>query len=358
MRVIRTACLVVLVLFPNPVRGQSSSSDVALTVDAGRPLEIVLDRRMSIREVGQSVSGTLVEPLYAYDQLVVPAGTRVLGHIAAIEGLGRFARMRAMLSGDLTPARHIVLVFETLLPADANPVAIHTVVKTEIPHLKRTSAPPDDTIADAPNDAQPAAGRVRQAERAATNHVREAVSAGRQRARDVIAEVKQPGRIDRLKDAVVQRLPYHPQMIDAGTGDQAELIEPLNVGPATSTESAPASARPTPSSHLRARLTTPMDSASTARGTPVEAILTEPVFSADHRLIYPEGTRLDGEVTWAVPARRFHRNGQLRFLIERVHRPDADASTLLASVDSVQGSEDDHLTIDDEGGVTSTNAKT
>ena len=35
--------------------------------------------------------------------------------------------------------------------------------------------------------------------------------------------------------------------------------------------------------------------------------ITETVFSADHQVILPEGTRLTGEVTFAMPARRFHR---------------------------------------------------
>jgi len=76
-----------------------------------------------------------------------------------------------------------------------------------------------------------------------------------------------------------------------------------------------ASRRRPPNSVLSARLTTLLDSARSVRGTPVSASVTVPVFSADHRLLLPEGTALTGEVTQARPARHFRRNGQLRFLI-------------------------------------------
>ena len=48
---------------------------------------------------------------------------------------------------------------------------------------------------------------------------------------------------------------------------------------------------------LTAKLATTIDSAKTPRGAAITAVLTQPVFSADHHLILPEGTLLTGEVT-------------------------------------------------------------
>ena len=101
-----------------------------------------------------------------------------------------------------------------------------------------------------------------------------------------------------------------------------------------------------------------MDSSTSARGTPIHAVVTEPVFSAAHALIYPEGTVLTGEVTFATPARSLHRNGQLRFLFERVQPPVGDQAPLLASLQAVHASADDQLAIDEEGGAKPTNSKT
>ena len=80
--------------------------------------------------------------------------------------------------------------------------------------------------------------------------------------------------------------------------------------------------------------------------------MIEPVFSADHRLILPEGTLLSGEVTFARSARRFHRNGQLRFLFESVKVPEQAEESLRASLYSVQAGGGQRLVLDDEGGAT------
>src|SRR4029453_17646205 len=86
---------------------------------------------------------------------------------------------------------------------------------------------------------------------------------------------------------------------------------------------------------LHARLLTPLDSAKTPRGSAVRAVVTRPLFSADLRLILPEGTVLSGEVTFATAAGRFHRNGQLRFLFESVQAPEREAEARRASLHSV-----------------------
>ena len=98
----------------------------------------------------------------------------------------------------------------------------------------------------------------------------------------------------------------------------AELLTSLGFGKTTPHPLAPEGTLPAPESILSARLLTTLDSGSTPRGSPLEAIVTEPVFAEDGRLIFPEGTKLTGEVTLVRQARRFHRNGQLRFLFERV----------------------------------------
>jgi hypothetical protein len=101
-----------------------------------------------------------------------------------------------------------------------------------------------------------------------------------------------------------------------------------------------------------------LSSATTSRGAQVEATVTEPLFSNDHRLIVPEGTVIEGTVTQVKPARRLHRNGQLRFLVETIHRSPDEPESLLASLSSVEVSGDASVTIDDEGGTTVKSPKT
>jgi hypothetical protein len=87
-------------------------------------------------------------------------------------------------------------------------------------------------------------------------------------------------------------------------------------------------------------------------------VVSEPVFAEDGRLILPEGSRLTGEVTFAEPAKKFHRNGQLRFLFERVELPNQESMQMLASLHAIDVSGDDHVVLDDEGGAAMQNSKT
>jgi hypothetical protein len=326
---------------------------VSLTVNAGRPLDIVLDERVVIKNVGQPVSGKIVQPVYAYDRVVIPAGTQVTGHVAAIDGPSRVARLKAGLSGDLSPARTVHLQFETLM-LGGETVPFESVVTAEIPRMRRAVAPPTTDDEDTSKEA----GRVDRTKRNIKTRATMAIADARQQARDVLGEIRQPGRKSRLKDAIVQRLPYHPQVIAVGTGYHVDLITPLNFGSVSPGEAAPSTAVPNRSSIVNARLLATLSSATTARGAQVEALVTEPLFSMNHQLIVPEGTVIEGTVTQAKPARRLHRNGRLRFLVETIHRPQGEPTSLLASLSSVEVSGDASVTIDDEGGTTVKNPKT
>src|SRR5271156_4276238 len=50
---------------------------VPLIVPKGMAVQIALDKEVRIRKIGQAVSGHVVEPVYAFDKLVVPGGTTV-----------------------------------------------------------------------------------------------------------------------------------------------------------------------------------------------------------------------------------------------------------------------------------------
>src|SRR5882672_2880551 len=73
---------------------------VELVVEAGTPLRVALDQRVKVNHVGQAVTATVVEPVYAFDRIVVPAGARVVGHLEKLVGPSKGARLRAMLAGD------------------------------------------------------------------------------------------------------------------------------------------------------------------------------------------------------------------------------------------------------------------
>ena len=281
----------------------------------------------------------MTEPVYAYDRIVIAVGTKVRGHVAQIDSGSKFVRARAYLNGNLSPTKHAVLAFDTLLLDDGREVAIDTVVKGGIPNVTRQSRgwlvvdQPPDQFRPAGRQASPTlASRARSEIRQRTA---DAVAEAKQKVRDTFASIKslrEPGQLHRLKDAAVQQLPYHPQDLAKGTVYDAELSSPISFGRAVPAVAAPAGTAPAPDSILTARLATTLDSSKTPRGTPFEAVVTETVFSADHQVILPEGTKLTGEVTFAAPARRFHRNGRLRFLFERVQVPNQPPAPLLGAL--------------------------
>jgi type IV secretory pathway VirB10-like protein len=357
------ASLISISASARPAAAQPDQPSIDLVVNMGRPLRVALDEKIRMK-VGQPVTATVTEPVYAYDRIVIAAGTKVRGHVAHIDSGSKFVRARAYLGGNFSPPQHAVLQFDTLVLEDGRELAIETVVTGGMVNVtrkvaggskptRREEAPPTDE-ARSPTLASRARSEIRQ-------RTTDAIAEAKQKVTDTFASIKslkEPGQIARLKDAAVQQLPYHPRYLAKGTTYDAELSSPISFGRAVPAEAAPAGTAPAPDSILTARLATTLDSAKTPRGTPFEAVITETVFSADHRVVLPEGTTLTGEVTFAAPARRFHRNGQLRFLFERVQVPNQPAAPLLGALHAIDASHDDHVAVDDEGGATLENSKT
>lgn len=77
---------------PDSSQAAAPAASIALTIPAGTPLKVALDQELRIRKVGQPVHGRIVEPVYAFDKLVVPAGSEVNGKIAEIEGISKKRR--------------------------------------------------------------------------------------------------------------------------------------------------------------------------------------------------------------------------------------------------------------------------
>lgn len=327
------------------------STPIELVVETGRPLRIALDDRVNVKHVGQPVTGTLIDQVYAYDRVVVPAGTKVRGHVTVVEPPTKTARVQAFANGDFSPHNRVVIGFDALLLNDGREIPIRTAVTLAAEHLTLSAAGQDDKDKDEDGDGGGIADETKQA-------VAQARHDAMQKARSALNAIKSPGRSDRLKAAMVAKLPYHPQYLPKGSVYDADLVEPLDFGAAAPATAAGSGSLPAPNSVLTARLATPLDSSKNKRGDKVEAIVIEPVFAADHRLVLPEGSRLVGEVTVVRNARHWHRNGQLRFLLESVQPPQQDAMRMLASLYSVQAGDADSLAIDDEGGARTTSSKT
>jgi hypothetical protein len=117
------------------------------------------------------------------------------------------------------------------------------------------------------------------------------------------------------------------------------------------------------------RLLKALTSASAKRGDVVEAVVTAPLFSPEHKLILPQGTRLTGEVVLAKRGRSFHRAGQLRFNFQKLQMPPEVAGLQAptaarvpmktqAILEAAESSGPAPIKVDSEGGVQAKESKT
>lgn len=311
---------------------------IALSVISGTPLQIALDREVRVRKVGQPISGHLVQPVYVFDHLVLPVGTEVNGHIAAIGPLGKQQRMFSFMSGDFTPARKVQVEFNQLVLADGNQIPLHALVSSGSGQVMQLVSTKETKKRNA-------------AVSAASQKIDQAKQQAHQQWQHAMAQIKQPGRIHRLERYALSQSPVRPQYIDAGTLYSAELEEPLDFGSETvsAQEIASIGTAIPPHTLLHALLLTPLDSATTQRGAEVDAVLSQPLFD-DGRLILPEGSRLKGVVLQARPARHMHHSGQLRIAFREITPPDGFAQHIESSVEGVESGKEGHVTLDSEGG--------
>jgi hypothetical protein len=91
-----------------------------------------------------------------------------------------------------------------------------------------------------------------------------------------------------------------------------------------------------------------------AAGAPIEAVVRRPYYNADHVLIYPAGTKLEGTVTRSVPAGWMKKNGGLLFSFRSAQTPDGATSEVFATVAGVQAAGGQRLSVGLEGDVKAT----
>src|SRR5712664_1159751 len=90
---------------PSKVAEPAPPQTVALTVAKGAPLQVALDQEIRVKKVGQPVHARIVEPVYAFDHIVVPVGSEVIGEITKIESVAEAKRVFAVRVVVLTPLR-------------------------------------------------------------------------------------------------------------------------------------------------------------------------------------------------------------------------------------------------------------
>ena len=354
------------------------TAKIDLVVPQGSTLRIALDQRTRISHPGDAVHGKVVETVYAFDQPVIPAGSIATGHVIKIDSVPAMRRTMAYANGDLTPFRKYEVTFDTVTLPDGRRLPVATTVSggtAEVVHLVSPSAQKQKSVSQRATDAgkQEVKGKIQEA---------------KDQVHQSWEDVSAPGRMQRLKRYLVAQSPYRHQYIEPGTRFNADLDNALSFGEIQRTSddfTALASALP-PNTTLKARLLGEVSSATATRGTRVEAVLTEPLYSPAHQLILPVNSRIVGQVVQAKAAHKFHHNGELRLIFERIEIPaeaqraasetapklvaqnDANTSRpelthrsnlrMTGNIEGVDVDRRDHMVLDEEGGARTTDSKT
>ncbi len=307
-----------------PLSAQAPSAlSVPLEVDAGTPLRVYIPHRIWFH-LGAPVSAILIEPVWSFDRIVLPVGTKLEGRISRLTPAAKFIRVRAFLGGDFTPLKQAEVSFETLLFADGRKVAISTL---DVPGLPMIYAPPRP----AKKNAQQKTKAQESNPSSKMNQLRRLI---RQRAQGEIDTrtqglytiVRGPNKREALESLLLSKLPWHPQWYRSGTRFDPITRQSLVLGNVDITEDKLTALgdAPPPDATANVRISQTISSSDARPGDPVTGVLTAPLISpSDGKLILPEGAQVSGKVTQSQRARMLHRGGKLRFNIENISLPPA-----------------------------------
>jgi hypothetical protein len=360
------------VFFSALCAGQELRPDpqVQLAVTSGTPLRLYLTGRVS-KKAGRPAQAKLLDPVFAFDREVIPAGSLVAGTVSRVQPVNKKQRLRAILNGDFTPLRTSWLSFDRLTLPDGSTRPLATVETLPLntiyiePSKKKKAKPQSQTGPQSQNN-----GIMGTAKTAAREKIKSTISGRTRGFSDIL---RGPNKKERLIDLLWAKLPYHPQYLRRGTRLDAALGSNLAFGAASlkAADLSDLGSQPAADAVAHVRLITALDSLTAKQGNPVEAVVSTPLFSAQHKLVLPEGTRILGSVVVAKKARSFHRSAQIRFNFQSVELPPAIADwqhqaaspapvslKTQAVLDQAEGSGPAPLKVDSEGGVRAQESKT
>jgi hypothetical protein len=228
-------------------------------------------------------------------------------------------RARAIVGGDFTPLKKAQVSFTSLTLADGRTLRLETQSSLGLSTIYTPAKPKKrnkklNTTPGKPN-------RVGQfVKRQAQNQINV-------RSRGFFDMIRGPNKREWVENFLLEKLPYHPQWYRTGTRFDAVLEQPLDFGRVVvgSEDLQAVGTYPPADAVTQMRMLSNVSSSDARVGDSMDGVLSEPLFSAEHKLVLPEGTRLDGKITLARRARLLHRGGQLRFAIENLHVPTLSA---------------------------------
>jgi hypothetical protein len=291
-----------------------------IVVGAGNDLRCRLEKGLRITKSGEDITAKLVEPVYAGTTIAIPEGSTIKGHVSSISSAPR--RKGQILRGDFARPRTAHVTFDNVILPDGTAVQIRTDSTIGFSDVK--------TAQYLPKSQRPGL---------------------RQKIRDAAKPLFEPNKLQRLGEAAITSLPYHPEYLDQGTVFDTALLDAVGM---PSPVDQPGTHALLGDNYLHVRLLTPMNSAVNAAGSSIAAVVPRPYYNQDHVLLYPAGTKLEGTVTRAVAAGWMKKNGELLFSFHSAQMPDGTKTEVRATVAGIEAPGGQHLAVGQEGHVKAT----
>jgi hypothetical protein len=302
---------------------EAKYSQNTIVVGSGNDLRCRLDKGLRITKAGEPITARLVEPVYVGTILAIPEGSTMKGHLSSVSTAPLSKRTGRLLNGDFTPPKTANVAFDQLILSDGTSLLIHTDTTVGISGLK--------TAQYLPKARRPGV---------------------RQKVKDAAQPLREPHKLQRLGEAAITSLPYHPEYLDQGTIFDAALLDPIKTP--MPVQSVADVHQPIGDNYLRLRLLTPLRSQMIAHGASIEAAVSQPYYDSDHVLRYPAGTKLEGTVSRATHADWMKKNGSLMFSFHSAHALDGTTTNVNATVAGVQAAGGQGLAVGEEGDIKAT----
>ncbi len=297
--------------------------DLPLQVPVGTPLRLYITHKVSYRS-DATVEAKFIEPVWAFDRIVIPAGTVAEGQVTQLKPVKGIVRASAIVGGNFTPLKQAEVSFTSLVLPDGRRMSLET---QESLGLATLYAPPRPKKASAKVKKQPQSnsGRMaamRQFIRQQTQSQLNAQLNGR--TGGLFDLVRGPNKREWVENFLLNKLPYRPQWYRTGTRFDAVLTKTLDFGTVQVAQQdlRNVGTQPPADSVAQMRIVSTISSADARVGDRMEGVLAVPLFTPDRKLDLPEGTRVTGKITLAQRARFLHRGGKLRFAIDDLQVPE------------------------------------
>src|ERR1700676_3393864 len=168
----------------------------ALVVGAGNDLRCRLEKGLRITKASEPITAKLVAPVYAGTTIAIPEGSTIKGHVSSISNAP--GRAGHILRGDFTPPRTAHVTFDNVILPDGTAVQIHTDTTIGVSDVKMAQY--------LPKSQRPGV---------------------RQKMKDAAKPLREPNKLQRLRQAAITSLPYHPEYLDQGTVFDANLLDAI-----------------------------------------------------------------------------------------------------------------------------------